>query len=79
MESGQPLSEVWGAEGSMLPAKPGSQSAVRSVASVSGLGPPGRGRVGPAVKRLRGVSVAVEQPAYSSIPTEQESGARAGR
>lgn len=79
MESRQPLGNVWGAEGSMLPAWPGSQSGVRLVASMLGLRPPSRGRVGPVARRLRGVSMEVGHPAYSSIPTEQESGARAGR
>lgn len=67
-----PPGKVWGAKGSMLPAWPGSQSGVSSVA-------PGSGRGGPTVWRLWGVSMEVDHPAYSSIPTEQESGPRAGR
>lgn len=63
----------------MLPAWPGSQSGVSSVTLGSGLGPLSGGQAGPVVKRLRGVSMEVDHPAYSSIPTEQESGPRPGR
>ena len=47
----------------MLPAWPGSQSGVSSAAPGSGLGPPSGGRGGPAVWRLRGVSMEVDHPA----------------
>lgn len=79
LESGWPLGKVWGAEGSMLPGWPDSQSGVRSVAPGAGLGSPSMGRGRPVVRRLRGVSTEVDHPAYSSTPAEQESGPRAGR
>lgn len=47
----------------MLPAWPRSQSGVSSAAPGSGLGPPSGGRGGPAVWRLRGVSMEVDHPA----------------
>lgn len=59
MESGWPLGKVWGAEGSMLPAQPGSQCGVNSVA----LGPPSRVQVRPVVRRLWGVSMEADHPA----------------
>lgn len=50
-----PPGKVWGAKGSMLPAWPGSQSGVSSVA-------PGSGRGGPAVRTLWGISMEVDHP-----------------
>lgn len=50
----------------MLPAWPGSQSGVSSVAPESGLGPPSTGRGGPVVRRLRGISTEVDHPAGRS-------------
>lgn len=51
-----------GAEGSVLPARPGSQSRVSSAALGLGLGPPSGSRGCPVVWRLRGVSMEVDHP-----------------
>lgn len=66
LESGWPIGKVWGAQGSMLPAWPGSQSGVNIVASGLRLGPPNGGQVGPVVRRLQGVFMEVDHPAGRS-------------
>lgn len=71
--------DLGGGGGSVLPAGPGSQSGVSSATLGSGLGPPSGGRGCPAMWRLRGVSMEVDHPAYSSKPAEQEPGPSAGR
>lgn len=75
---GESPGNVWDAEGSVLPAEPYSQRGVSSEAPGSGLEPLSRGQGELVVARLC-VSMEVDHPAYSSIPTEHDSGPRAGR
>lgn len=76
---GKPPGNFGDTEGSVLPAEPGTQSGVSSVVPGSELEPLSRGQGELVVPRLCGVSMEVDHPAYSSIPTEQDSGPRAGR
>lgn len=59
---GKPPGNVWYVEGSVLPAEPGSQSGVSSVAPGSGLEPLSRGQGALVVPRLCGVSMEVDHP-----------------